>query len=60
MRITNVGYNYRHSSGFCINRPFGSGDYILLIIKTEAFIYFGGQRTIVPPNSAVIFKKGTL
>ncbi len=59
MRITNVGYNNRHPSGFCVNRPFGSGDCLLLIIKTEAFIYIGGQRTIVPPNSAVIFKKGT-
>jgi len=59
MRITNVGYNYRHPSSFCINRPFGSGDYILLIIKTEAFFCFEGQRTVVPPNSAIIFKKGT-
>lgn len=59
MRIINVGYNYRHAANFCINRPYGSGDYMLLIIKTEAFIYFGEQRTIVPPNSAVIFKKGT-
>lgn len=59
MRITNVGYNYRHPSSFCINRPYGSGDYILLIIKTEAFVNFGGKRTIVQPNSAIVFKKGT-
>lgn len=59
MRITNVGYNYRHAANFCINRPFGSGDYILLIIKTEAFFCLGGQRSVVPPNSAIIFKKGT-
>jgi len=59
MKITNVGYNYRHPSNFCINRPFGSGDYILLIIKTEAFFCLGGKRSIVPPNSAIIFKKGT-
>ena len=59
MKITNVGYNYRHSSDFCINRPFGSGDYILLIIKTEVFVCFREQRSVVPPNSAIIFKKGT-
>lgn len=59
MRIANVGYNYRHSSEFCINRPHGSGDYILLIIKTEAFIVLKGERTIVQPNSAVVFKKGS-
>ena len=59
MRITNVGYNYRHSADFCINRPYGSGDNILLIIKSEAFICLGGERIIVPPNSAIILKKGT-
>ena len=58
MRITNVGYNYRHAANFCINRPFGSGDYLLLIIKTEAFFCLGGQRSVVPPNNAIIFKKG--
>lgn len=59
MRITNVGYNNRHSSGFCINRPFGSGDYMLLLIKSEAFFCLGGQRFVVQPNSAILFKKGT-
>lgn len=59
MEIVNAGYNYRHPSDFCINRPHGSGDYMLLIIKTEAFMFLNGERTIVPPNSAIIFKKGT-
>lgn len=59
MRITNVGYNYRHPSSFSINRPYGSGDYVLLIIKSEAIFNFGGQRTVVQPNSVIIFKKGT-
>ena len=59
MKITNVGYHYRHPSGFCIDRPHGSGDYILLIIKTEAFAFFNGNRTTVPQNSAIVFKKGT-
>lgn len=59
MKITNVGYNYRHTSGFCINRPYGSGDYMLLIIKTEAYICLGGRKTTVTPNSVVVFRKGT-
>lgn len=59
MKITNVGYNYRHSREFQIQRPNGSGDCILLIIKTEAFVFFGGKREIVPPNSVILFKKGT-
>lgn len=59
MKIVNVGYKYRHPSGFCINRPYGSGDFLLLIIRTEAFMYLNGNRTTVPPNSAVILQKGT-
>lgn len=59
MKIVRVGYNYRHSPDFCIDRPHGSGDYLLLIIKSEAFLVLCGERMIVPPNSAIIFKKGT-
>jgi len=59
MKIINVGYDYRHPSGFCINRPYGSGDYLLLIIKTEAFFTIDGKRCAVQPGSAIIFKKGS-
>ena len=59
MKITNVGYNYRHPAGFPINRPNGSGDCILLIIKTDAFACLQGERISVPPNSVIIYKKGT-
>lgn len=59
MIISNVGYNYRHPSGFQIERAQGSGDYILLIIRSDAFFVLGGKRTIAPADSAFIFKKGT-
>ena len=59
MKIVKAGYNYCHLPEFCINRVHGSGDYLLLIIKTEAFIVLNGERKTVPPRSAVIFKKGT-
>jgi len=59
MNIKRAGCSYRHPSNFTINRPHGSGDYLLLIIKTEAFAILGGEWQTVPPNSAVIFKKGT-
>ncbi len=59
MKITNVGYNYRHPVGFSIHRPNGSGDCILLIIKTEAFVFLRGERISVPPNSVIVYKKGT-
>lgn len=59
MKIVNVGYNYRHPADFFINRPYGSGDYILLILKTEAFFVFDNEKHIASPNSVVLFKKGT-
>jgi AraC family transcriptional regulator of arabinose operon len=59
MEIVNVGYDYHHPSGFYIDRPHGSGDYMLLIIKTEAFAVLNGKRLTVTPNSALVFKKGT-
>ena len=59
MRIVNVGYDYRHPTGFAIDRPRGTGDCILLILRTEAFFVFRGVRVIAPPCSAVLLKKGT-
>ncbi len=59
MEIIRAGFNYRHPSGFKINRPTGSGDHLLLIIKTDAFAVLGGERITVPANSALIYREGT-
>lgn len=59
MKIVNAGYHYIHPSGFTINRPNGSGDYILLILRTEAYFVFGGEKQLTPPNSVIFFKIGT-
>lgn len=59
MKIVNVGYNYRHSSDFCVDRPYGSGDCLLLIIRTAAFAILNGDKIEIAPNSILIFKKGT-
>lgn len=57
MKIKSVGYDYRHSPGFCIDRPLGSGDFLLLIIKTEAFVVLNEAPQRVLPYSAILFKK---
>ena len=59
MIINNVGYHYRHPTEFYIDRPNGSGDYLLLLLKTEAFFVLEGKRIISPAGSALLFKKGT-
>ena len=59
MKIINVGYNYRHPADFCINRPYGSGDYLLLILKTDVFFVFNNEKHIAPSGSVILFKKRT-
>ena len=59
MEIVNVGYNSRHDKNFSINRPYGSGDYILLLLRSPAYFILKGERQHKGPNSAIIFKKGT-
>ncbi len=59
MNIVNCGFNYRHPEDFKIQRPNGSGDYILLILHSPAFFVFNGSCHHTNGNSVVIFKKGT-
>lgn len=59
MRIVNVGYDYRHPADFCINRPDGSGDYIMLVLKSTAYFIFCEERQIAYPDSVIVFRKGT-
>lgn len=59
MKIVNCGYDYHHPDGFKINRPNGSGDYILLIIRSPAYFIFEGTEYFTNGNAVVIFDKGT-
>ena len=59
MKIVNAGVNYRHSEKLVINRPCGSGDYILLVVKSPAFFMFSGHKTVSDKNAVMLFKKGT-
>lgn len=59
MKIVNVGYNYRHPKDFTINRPYGSGDYILLLLRSPAYFILDGKRQVASPDSVIFFKKGT-
>lgn len=59
MKIKNVGCGFRHPADFCINRPYGSGDFLFLMIKSRATVILNGKEVSVPNNSAVFFKKGS-
>ena len=59
MKIVNVGYNFKHPKVFSINRPFGSGDYILLVVRTPAFFILNQEKQVINSNCIVVYKKGT-
>lgn len=58
MIINNIGYNHCHDADFFIDRPTGSGDNLLLLIKTPAIFTIDGNDITVPENSFFLYKKG--
>lgn len=58
MKIVNVGYNHSHDSDFLIDRPEGSGDNLLILLKSDAIFSIDGHEIKVNANSAFIYKKG--
>jgi len=59
MIINNVGYNHSHDVDFLIERPKGSGDYLLLLLKTDCIFTIDGKDVSVEKNTVFLFKKGT-
>ena len=58
MKIINVGYNHCHDSEFYIDRPEGSGDNLLILLKTDAVFNIDGKDIKIPENSFFMYKKG--
>lgn len=52
-----MGMNIRHEGDFCIDRPNGSGDNLLLIFKTNALVFLDGGWLSVPPDSAILYSR---
>ncbi len=59
MTINFIGYNHSHESNFEINRPDGSGNYLLLLFKTPAFVSINGDKQKVKENSFIIYNIGS-
>lgn len=57
MKINNIGYHHVHDADFIIERPDGSGDYLLVLLKTSAIFTFDGVDVVTPDNSVILFKK---
>lgn len=59
MHINNIGYNHTHDADFIINRPNGSGDNLLLLLKTNAIFELNGSEIHSAPDSFILFSEGT-
>lgn len=59
MHINNIGYNHRHDADFQIQRPTGSGDYLMLLLKTPAIFTLNGEDIITAPDSFMLYHEGT-
>ena len=59
MRITNVGCNHWHDADFFINRPDGSGDHLMLLLKTPGVFEIGGEAFEAETGTVLLYNKGT-
>ncbi|MBQ1536752.1 MAG: helix-turn-helix transcriptional regulator [Ruminococcus sp.] len=58
MKINNVGYNHRHDADFLIERPDGSGDCLLLLLKTDAVFTLDRREITVRKDSFFLYPEG--
>lgn len=58
MRMHEIGYNHRHDRSFYIERPEGTGDWLMLIIKSPAYFRLDGTDVKTASCSFVIFAPG--
>jgi AraC family transcriptional regulator, arabinose operon regulatory protein len=59
MKINKIGINYTHNHSFMINRPNGSGDYLLLLLKTSSVFQLHDKEVLAEKNSIILYKKET-
>ncbi len=57
MKLHSMGINYRHESDFLIERPTGSGDNLLIIFKTDAYLTVNGIKKAVSADSAIVYSR---
>ena len=58
MKIINAGFNHTHDSDFNIDRPDGSGDNLLILLRSGAVFNIDGRDIRVPENSLFVYPAG--
>jgi AraC-like DNA-binding protein len=57
MELHTIGLNIRHTGNFSIDRPHGSGDYLLIVFKTNALLTIDKQEIMVSPDSCILYNR---
>lgn len=58
IHVNRVGFHYYNFAGLQIDRPFGTGDYLLLYFRVPAEVMRNGEYTPVPKNHFYLYEKG--
>ncbi|MCM1330846.1 MAG: AraC family transcriptional regulator [Ruminococcus sp.] len=58
MKINKIGCNFSHGKDFYISRPNGSGDNVLILLKTPAVFILDGETVETPENSFILYREG--
>lgn len=59
IHITICGHDSHHPASFVMEHSGGLPDYLLLLVKTDAWFDLGKVRTATAPNMAILFDKNT-
>jgi len=57
MELHRMGIQMRHDAGFVIDRPNGTGDYLLLIFKTDALVWQNEVWNPVRAGSFLLYRR---
>ena len=59
VRIINVGCDHRHDADFSIERPEGSGDWLMLLVKTPAVFVTDKGEIGTEAGTIMLYSRGT-
>lgn len=59
MKLERIRHNWHENAGMRLDRPEGSGDYVLLHFLTPVLVWFDGRQREVPSGTLIVFKPQT-
>ena len=59
MEFISIGYDFHQDRNFQISRPQGLNHYLFLIIRSNAYYLYNGNKKFLHQKSIILFDKGT-